>query len=129
MQARRPIVKRLPLRLTIFALATAVLCGCGRVPDRAELVFINGAEPELLDPPLSTAQATSRVMYALFEGLTSSDSKGVPQPGVAKSWEVSPDGLRYTFHLRPEAVWSNGDPVAAEDFLYSWRRTLTPRFR
>ncbi len=113
-------------RFTLLALATLALCGCGRLPDRAELVFINGAEPELLDPPLITAQATSRVTYALFEGLTSFDGKGVPQPGVAERWEVSPDGLSYTFHLRHDAVWSNGDPVTAEDFLYSWRRTLLP---
>ena len=116
-------MKRSAFFITLIA---AALCGCGRVPDRAELVFINGAEPELLDPPLITAQATSRVTYALFEGLTSFDSKGVPQPGVAERWEVSADGLRYTFHLRRNAVWSNGDPVTAEDFLYSWRRTLLP---
>ncbi len=110
----------------VALLFAALLAGCGRLPDRAELVFINGAEPELLDPPMSTAQATGRVMYALYEGLTSADSKGVAQPGVAESWEISPDGLRYTFHLRREAVWSNGDPVTAEDFLYSWQRTLLP---
>ena len=114
-------------RSAIFlTLIAAALVGCGRVPDRAELVFINGAEPELLDPPLITAQATSRVGYALFEGLTSFDQKGVPQPGVAERWEMSADGLHYTFHLRHNAQWANGDPVTAEDFLYSWRRTLLP---
>ena len=113
-------------RLTLLALAAVALCGCGRVPDRAELVFINGAEPELLDPPLSTAQATSRLMYALFEGLTAFDSKGVPQPGVAERWEISADTLHYTFHLRHDAKWSNGDPVTAGDFLSSWQRTLLP---
>ena len=113
-------------RLARIVLAAIILCGCGRAPDRAELVLINGAEPELFDPPLITAQATSRISYALFEGLTSFDSKGVPQPGVAERWEISPDGLHYTFHLRHEARWSNGDPVTAEDFLYSWRRTLLP---
>lgn len=113
-------------RLALAILASVMLPGCGRAPDRAELVLINGAEPELFDPPLITAQATSRIAYALFEGLTSFDSKGVPQPGVAERWEISPDGLRYIFHLRKDARWSNGDPVTAEDFLYSWRRTLLP---
>jgi oligopeptide transport system substrate-binding protein len=113
-------------RLALVILASVMLPGCGRAPDRAELVLINGAEPELFDPPLITAQATSRIAYALFEGLTSFDSKGVPQPGVAERWEISPDGLRYIFHLRKDARWSNGDPVTAEDFLYSWRRTLLP---
>ena len=119
-------MNRSAFRLTLLALAAAALCGCGRVPDRAELVFINGAEPELLDPPLSTAQATSRLMYALFEGLTAFDGRGVPQPGVAERWEISADTLHYTFHLRHDAQWSNGDPVTAEDFLYSWQRTLLP---
>jgi len=126
MPSSPPAVNRPAFRLTFLAFAAAALCGCGRLPDRAELVFINGAEPELLDPPLITAQATSRVTYALFEGLTSFDRKGVPQPGVAERWEISPDGRRYTFHLRHNAVWSNGEPVTAEDFLYSWRRTLLP---
>lgn len=125
MHSRR-VVPKILFRLTLLLLAAALLGSCERATDRAELVFINGAECEILDPPMITAQASSRVSYALFEGLTSYDEKGVSQPGVAKSWEISPDGLHYTFHLRKEAVWSNGDPVTAEDFLYSWRRTLTP---
>jgi oligopeptide transport system substrate-binding protein len=114
------------LRLTLLVFALAALCGCGRLPDRAELVFINGAEPELLDPALATAQATSRVDYALFEGLTAFNVKGIAEAGVAEKWETSADGLHYTFHLRHDARWSNGDPVTADDFLYSWKRTLLP---
>lgn len=94
--------------------------------DRADLVFINGAEPELLDPVFSTAQATGRVIYALYEGLTYFDAWAKPQPGVAERWDISPDGRTYTFYLRQNAVWSNGDPVTAHDFAYSWRRTLQP---
>ena len=101
--------------------------GCNRALDRADLVFINGAESELLDPALSTAQATGRVMYALYEGLTAYDQAGVAQPGVAERWEISPDRRVYTFHLRKNARWSNGDPVTAHDFFYSWRRTLLPQ--
>lgn len=100
--------------------------GCGRRLDRAELVFINGAEPELLDPALVTAQATSRVTYALFEGLVIFDPEAKVRPGVAERWEVSPDGTSYTFHLRPNACWSNGEPVTSEDFVYAWRRALLP---
>lgn len=114
------------LRSLCLLAAAVLLAGCGRVPDRADLVFINGAESEPLDPPLFTAQATSRVGYAVFEGLTYYDNTGTAQPGVAERWEMSPDGLRYTFHLRQNAVWSNGDPVTAEDFVYSWRRTALP---
>jgi oligopeptide transport system substrate-binding protein len=110
----------------LILLAALALCGCGRLGDRADLVCLNGPESELLDPALITAQATSRIAYAVFEGLTAFDVKGLAAPGVAERWEISPDGLHYTFHLRPNALWSNGDPVTAEDFLYAWRRTLLP---
>ncbi len=94
--------------------------------DRAELVLINGAEPELLDPVFANAQATGRLIYALLEGLLVYDVQGKPSPGVAERWGISPDGLHYTFHLRNNARWSNGDPVTARDFSWSWQRTLTP---
>ena len=111
----------------VFALCLGMaLSGCGRGLDRAELVFINGAEPELLDPALITAQATSRVAYALFEGLVIFDQEAKVQPGVAMGWEVSNGGRAYTFHLRPNACWSNGEPVTSADFVYAWRRALLP---
>ena len=120
------IVSRLLLLRTAALSALIALASCHRGLDRADLVFINGAESELLDPALSTAQATSRPMYALYEGLAAMDQTGTPQPGVAERWDISPDGRVYTFHLRRNAKWSNGDPVIAPHFLYSWRRTLTP---
>jgi oligopeptide transport system substrate-binding protein len=117
----------------LYRLATLAACllilsgaGCRRALDRADLVFINGAEPELLDPVAATAQATGRVLYALFEGLTAFDQFGKAQPGVAERWEISPDGRTYVFHLREEAVWSNGDPLTAHDFVYAWQRVLLP---
>jgi oligopeptide transport system substrate-binding protein len=119
------VLKRV-LSLCLAASLATSLVGCRRGMDRADLVYINGAEPELLDPLKSTAQATGRVLYALLEGLTAFDVEGKPQPGVAEKWEISPDGLHYTFHLRHNAKWSNGDPVTAHDFVYSWRRTLLP---
>ena len=112
-------------RLSALFLALA-LCGCGRLGDRADLVCLNGPEIEILDPPLITAQATSRVAYAVFEGLTAFDVKGMAAPGVAERWEISPDGLHYTFHLRHDGLWSNGDPVTSGDFVYAWRRALLP---
>ncbi|MEQ1861489.1 MAG: peptide ABC transporter substrate-binding protein [Chthoniobacteraceae bacterium] len=114
-------------RLLCLVLALAfALSGCRRAMDRAELVFINGSEPELLDPVFSTAQATGRIIYALLEGLTAFDAFSKPQPGVAERWEISPDGRVYTFHLRKNARWSNGDTVTAHDFAWSWRRALLP---
>jgi oligopeptide transport system substrate-binding protein len=118
--------KRLVRRI-FLGLATLLLAGCGRGLDRADLVFINGAEPEVLDPALITAQSTGRIAYALFEGLTVFDASARPRPGVAERWEVSSDGLQYTFHLRSSARWSNGDPVQSEDFVYAWKRVLLPQ--
>jgi oligopeptide transport system substrate-binding protein len=112
--------------LWFFAWLSIVLCGCGRSLDRAELVFINGAEPELLDPALVTAQATSRIAYALFEGLVIFDQEAKVQPGVAERWEISQEGTEYTFHLRSKACWSNGEQVTSADFMYAWRRALLP---
>lgn len=102
-----------------------LLPGCGRQP-RADLVFLNGAEPETLDPALITGQPEGRVANALFEGLLAFDENGRPQPGAAKSWEVSDDGRTYTFQLREGLVWSDGQPLSAHDFVASWRRTLEP---
>ncbi|MEI6351997.1 MAG: peptide ABC transporter substrate-binding protein [Verrucomicrobiota bacterium] len=100
--------------------------GCGRQMQRADLVFLNGAEPETLDPALITGQPEGRVANALFEGLTSFNAAAEPVPGVAERWELSADGCVYTFHLRKNARWSNGEPVTAADFVASWRRTLAP---
>ena len=99
---------------------------CSPRHERADLVFINGAEPETLDPALITGQPEGRVVNALFEGLLRFDRHGRSTPGVAVSWEVSADHLTYTFHLRPDAKWSDGQPVTSRDFVESWRRTLDP---
>lgn len=103
-----------------------LLIGCSGTQSRADLTLINGAEPETLDPALITGQPEGRIVNALFEGLLRFDRFGHSGPGVASSWETSPDGLTYSFHLRPNARWSDGKPVTAGDFLASWRRTLEP---
>jgi oligopeptide transport system substrate-binding protein len=112
--------------MALAAVLAGSLAGCGRTMDRADFVFLNGAEPETLDPSLITGQPEGRVAGALFEGLTNFDEHGRVVPGVARSWEISPDGRVYTFHLRPEARWSNGDTVTARDFRDTWQRTLAP---
>jgi oligopeptide transport system substrate-binding protein len=104
----------------------AFFAGCARQNQRADLVILNGVEPETLDPALITGQPEGRLAYALFEGLTSVDAAGTPQPGVAEKWEISADGKTYLFHLRHDARWSNGDAVTAIDFVDSWKRTLAP---
>jgi oligopeptide transport system substrate-binding protein len=91
------------------------------------LLLDNGVEPEQLDPQMVTFQTDANIDFALFEGLLSPDPQTLaPIPGVAERWEISADGLTYTFHLRENARWSDGDPVTADDFLYSYRRMLTP---
>ena len=111
-----------PLLLLCLFLAT----GCGSGEKLADLVILNGAEPESIDPAVVTGQLEGRVCYALFEGLLHFDRFGKPQPGIAESWDLSSDGKIYTFHLRANARWSNGDPVTANDFLRSWKRVLQP---
>ena len=99
--------------------------GCSRSAGRADFVFVNGAEPETLDPHIVTGQPEIRIAESLFEGLTSRDGAGHIVPGIAERWEISPDGRTYTFHLR-DAIWSNGDPLTSADFLASWQRALDP---
>jgi oligopeptide transport system substrate-binding protein len=102
------------------------LSGCELKEKRADLVLVNGAEPESLDPAIITGQPEGRVVNALFEGLTTFNRQGRAVPGVAESWTISPDRRTYTFRLRADAKWSDGVPVTAGDFVASWRRTLTP---
>ncbi|HEX3730861.1 MAG TPA: peptide ABC transporter substrate-binding protein, partial [Opitutaceae bacterium] len=91
------------------------------------LLLGNGAEPSDLDPQTNTAYSDLNILTALFEGLTSMDeATSQPVPGVAERWESSADGLVWTFHLRADARWSNGDPVTAGDFVYSFHRILSP---
>jgi len=92
------------------------------------LVWNNDAEPETLDPALMTGVTEHNLALALFEGLTSHHPETLqPLPGVAEWWEISQDGVTYTFHLRKDSKWSNGDPLTAEDFRWSWMRALTPK--
>jgi oligopeptide transport system substrate-binding protein len=83
--------------------------------------------PRSLDPTLLTDVDAQSVVDDLFEGLTTIGPNDDTVPGVASSWEVSADGKTWVFHLRPEARWSNGDPVTAADFVYAWRREVDPK--
>src|SRR5436190_13092474 len=107
--------------------AVLVLAGCAQSHPDADLVIINGAEPESLDPAVITGEADGRVALELFGGLTRyNPTDAAPIPDLAESWDISPEGKLYTFHLRPDAVWSTGEPIAAGDFVYSWLRVLAP---
>ena len=93
------------------------------------LVRGNGPEPDSLDPQRARNVESANVLRDLYEGLTIVGHDGAPAPGVAKSWSVSADGLRWTFLLRAEARWSNGDPVVAADFVAALQRLVAPATR
>lgn len=91
------------------------------------LRYISGSEPESLDPQFGTGQPEARIYMALYDGLVEYHPKTMePIPAIAESWEVGTDGTEYLFHLRKNAKFSNGDPVMAKDFVYSFRRALSP---
>lgn len=108
-------------------LAAAIFAaGSGRL-ERADFVFKNGSEVQSLDPATVTGVPEGRVIRMIFEGLCITHPETLePIPGVAESWEISPDGKTYTFYLRDNARWSNGELVTARDFEWSLRRMLHP---
>lgn len=115
------------LRALALGLLLGVLASCGKSGRTADLVFIQSAEPETLDPALVSDQVSMRVSSALFEGLCRLDADGRPQPGAAQRWEISREGKRYDFFLRPGLQWSDGSALQAADFVQSWRRVLDPQ--
>ncbi|MEN2767311.1 peptide ABC transporter substrate-binding protein [Ornithinibacillus xuwenensis] len=86
----------------------------------------NGIEPTSLDPSIGFDAVSWDPLNNLMEGLTRLDKDHRAGPGAAETWDISEDGLTYTFHLREDAKWSNGDPVVAEDFVYAWKYMLDP---
>jgi len=111
--------------LVILAGLTALSAGCGEAPSAGKVFTLNNSdEPETLDPALMTGLPEVNIASGLYEGLIAlTPDTLMPAPGVAEKWEISPDGLSYTFHLR-DAKWSNGEPLTARDFVYSWQRVL-----
>ena len=90
-------------------------------------MYNNATEPEYIDPGLATGHPDSRIIGELFDGLTEYDPKDLTaRPSIATHWDTHPDGRGYTFNLRDNAVWSDGTPVTAHDFVYSWERVLNP---
>ncbi len=95
------------------------------MPREQEFRWSDGGLPRVFDPARAAAPPDTDAVRALFEGLTDSDPQTLaPLPAVALKWESSADWRQWTFHLRRDATWSNGDRVTAEDFVRSWQRTL-----
>lgn len=106
-------------------LAALSLAWSVKPPPEGGLTVVFGDEPRTLDPALASQILEGRILSALLEGLTVPDPATLePRPGAAESWEISADGLTYTFRLRAEGRWSDGRPVTAEDFRWSWLRVM-----
>lgn len=120
---------RLALPFVLLVLLVGVTVLTDRPAPPADFTFINRGDVSTLDIQTQSWMQDLRVTRILFEGLVNNDVhtwEFAPRPGVAESWEASADGRTWTFRLRADARWSNGDPVRAEDFVYSWRRALLP---
>lgn len=124
--------------LAIVMIASVGLVGCGGDTEEGtgeggtpaaepqELHFMLSAEPPSLDPHLSTDQESFKVLNAVQEGLVRVGPNGI-EPGMAESWEESEDGTKYVFKIREDAVWSNGDPLTAQDFVDGWERAINAK--
>ena len=123
------------LRLLATAITLTVLTACSPGESRveqgnrlSEFHAANASEPQTLDPQIHTGVPENNISMGLFEGLVSADPHDLsPAPGMAERWEISEDGLTYRFYLRPDAKWSDGTPITAEDYHWSWQRALHPK--
>lgn len=109
--------------LTMPAFAADIPAGV-KLNDSQQLVINNGTEPSSLDPQKSEGVPESDIIQNLLEGLVTTDNHGKLVPGMAQSWE-NQQGRVWIFTLRPDARWSNGEPVSAADFVYSWQRLVS----
>ncbi|WP_425415976.1 peptide ABC transporter substrate-binding protein [Photobacterium sanguinicancri] len=124
------------LKSSVVAIAVAMACTANvqaadvpagvKLAKVQEIVRGNGDEVPTLDPTFSSDTASSRVIQDMFEGLVSEGLNGDVIPALAKSWEVDETGMVYTYHLREDALWSNGQPITANDFEYSLKRAINP---
>jgi oligopeptide transport system substrate-binding protein len=131
-------LRRNPLMWMLLAVASASLiaAGCGSKDDsggdgskgkvKQEITVNWGTEPPSLDPGLATDTTSSNILLNIMDPLVRLDKDMKPVAALAKSWTISDDGLVYTFKLRDDGAWSNGDPVKASDFVYAWRRAVSP---
>lgn len=117
----------IPLAAVALLIGASVWAISHEGPPPADLTFCNGTEIKTIDPAKITGQPEGRVVDAIFEGLCRRDPVDLHViPGVAERWDVSDDLKTYTFHLRRDAKWTDGSPVTADDFHYSFRRFLSP---
>ena len=118
-------------RLLLFIIALSVVSACGSSDDtEASSSVLNrgiSSDPESLDAHKARSLQAADVLRDIGEGLVSFTATAELTAGAAESWDVSDDGLRYTFHLRPDAKWSNGDTVTAAHFVFALERLVDPK--
>lgn len=128
--------KKVFAALLATAMTATLIAGCGTPgsggsssggggSDEKVFRYSTSTEPTTLDPTKSNCIPDNEIQHALTESLVR-NTGGEVVPGVAESWEVSEDGLTYTFHLNPDAKWSDGEQIKAQDFVYSWQRLMNP---
>ena len=117
----------LKLNLRAAALIGSLLIGASPALAEAVLHRGNAGEPQTLDQHHTSINIEAFILKDLYEGLTIYDASAKIVPGVAETWELSDDGTVYTFKLRADAKWSDGSPVTAEDFVFSFRRVEDPK--
>ena len=114
----------------LFIMMILISCGgAGKESSSSgntKIIVNETAEPKSIDPGLLTDQSGIAVNSLVSEGLTRQGKDGTPEPGLAEKWDVSEDGLTWTFHLRENIKWSSGEPVTADDFKFAWLRVLEP---
>ena len=114
--------------LLILAIVMFVLsCGGNKTGKGSTLVLNLVSSPDSIDPQLTTGISGGTIDDLIMQGLLRKDKDGKSVEGLAEKWDVSPDGLKWTFHLRKGIKWSNGDPITANDFRAGWIRALDPK--
>ncbi len=119
-------LSRCKTTVSVMALATTLALAPFAANAKMVLNRSSAADPDTLDPHVSSGNSAAIVLYDIFLPLMTLDAKGEVVPGAAESYTVSPDGLTYTFKLRPDLKWSDGKAITAEDFVYSLRRIQNP---
>ena len=126
--------------LVVVISLTATLFSCSAISTNEEFFgktqppqlnifrYVTGDEPQSLDPPISLGQPEARIYMALYDGLVEYHPKNLsPMPSLAERWDINNDSSEFTFHLRQTGRWSNGDPIDANDFVYTFRRAVSPQ--
>ncbi len=127
MQSKKLIASLITASLACFLLSCSHKDSSSVLSSKDTINIDNGDDAPTIDPAMSQDNISSRVLYDLFEGLTSFDQENKTIPGLAEKWEITPDGKTYTFHLRSGLKFSDGSPITADDVVFSFIRLADPK--